>query len=155
MNNFDLFEFIRYLRDIQKVLSLSEYLITVQTGFRYTYGRGKFIINKLSYEPIIETNETSLIEPESNSSQPQSLSSCYILTNDTETCNKADTISGAIQNFLSVPAIGVLMRLSPVISLIDEYSFYAFHKATYDKGFAYFSTLCLEWTNNKWVPPFL
>lgn len=64
------------------------------------------------------------------------------MTNDTETCSKADVVSSAVKNFLSVPAIGVLMRMSPVISLIDEYSFYVFHRANYDRGFQYIIRLC-------------
>jgi hypothetical protein len=47
MENFDVFIFIRYLRDIHKSLLNSEYLVTIQTGFRYNTGHGKFVINKL------------------------------------------------------------------------------------------------------------
>jgi hypothetical protein len=47
------------------------------------------------------------------------------------------------------------MRFSPMISLIDELTFYAYHNANYDRGFKFIVQLCSEWTDNKWVPPFL
>jgi hypothetical protein len=64
------------------------------------------------------------------------------MTNNSETCAKAEEISNTVESFLSVPSIGVLMRLSPVISLVDEYSFYIFHRANYDRGFLYMTQLC-------------
>lgn len=47
------------------------------------------------------------------------------------------------------------MRISPLISLVDEYAFYSYHKANYDKGFKFIVNLCYDWTDGKWVPPFL
>jgi hypothetical protein len=43
---------------------------------------------------------------------------CYFLTNN-HTCDSVNDITDVIGNFLSVPTIGVLMRFSPLISLID------------------------------------
>lgn len=50
MKNFNLFVFIRYLRDIQNAFPIPEYLVTLQAGFRYTIGRGKFIINEFAFK---------------------------------------------------------------------------------------------------------
>lgn len=54
-----------------------------------------------------------------------------------------------------MPMVGVLMRVSPLVSLIDEFAFYVYHRAPYDRGFMFVADLCWNWTNNKWVPPFL
>jgi hypothetical protein len=50
MKNFDVFVFVRFLRDFLRAFKDQEYLITVQAGFRYNTGRGKFIINDFSYK---------------------------------------------------------------------------------------------------------
>lgn len=42
-----------------------------------------------------------------------------------------------------------------MLSLVDEYTFYVYHRAGYDRGFIFLSKLFMEWTNSKWVPPFL
>jgi hypothetical protein len=47
------------------------------------------------------------------------------------------------------------MRFSPLISLVDEYAFYIYHRAKYDRGFRFIVSLCAEWTDGKWVPSFL
>lgn len=54
-----------------------------------------------------------------------------------------------------MPVIGVLMRFSPMISLVDEYAFYIYHRVKYDRGFRFIVKLCAEWTEMKWVPSFL
>jgi hypothetical protein len=51
--------------------------------------------------------------------------------------------------------IGPLIKISPIISLVDEFTFYAYHKSIYDRGFRFIVKLCSEWTENKWVPSFL
>jgi hypothetical protein len=47
------------------------------------------------------------------------------------------------------------MRFSPLLSLIDEYTFYVYHRAGYDRGFIFLSKLFREWTESKWLPPYL
>jgi hypothetical protein len=47
------------------------------------------------------------------------------------------------------------MGISPIISLVDEFALYAYHSPKYDRGFEYVSKVCSEWTDNKWVPPFM
>lgn len=47
------------------------------------------------------------------------------------------------------------MRFSPLISLVDEYTFYIYHRINYDKGFLFIVNLCSNWTDSKWVPSFL
>lgn len=86
---------------------------------------------------------------------PKSVFSCYMLTNDSTICDKAEVISNTIESFISFPSIGILVRFSPLISLVDDLAFYVYHRPSYDKGFQYVKKLCSEWTQNKWIPPFL
>jgi hypothetical protein len=62
MKNFDVFVFVRYLRDAFQVFRTMEFLVTVQTGFRYNTGRGKFIVHELEYEynPNFQTSKIDL-----------------------------------------------------------------------------------------------
>lgn len=129
VKNFDVFVFIRYLRDVHKIFTNQEHLITIQTGFRYNKGRGKFIVNHLEYKQVLDPFTTNILGLESEDKGSNGISSCYLLTDSVDTCHKAETVSEAVVNILSVPAIGVLMRLSPVISLVDDYSFYIYHRA--------------------------
>lgn len=81
--------------------------------------------------------------------------SCYFLSNDSSTCSRAEAISTIIENIISIPTIGVMMRLSPTLSLVDEYAFYVYHMVNYDRGFLFIAKLCSELTDDKWIPPFL
>lgn len=62
------------------------------------------------------------------------------------------TISKAL---ISTPNIGLFLRLSPVIGLIDELSYFTYHEATYDTTTDYMSNLCWNLTNSKWIPYFM
>lgn len=64
------------------------------------------------------------------------------------------SISTAVESVISVSFIGIIVRLSPLISLVDELAMYAYHRPKYDSGFSYLSELFLDWTKGKWVPPF-
>lgn len=65
-------------------------------------------------------------------------------------------VTNSIETVLTIPTVGVLMRLSPLISLVDEYTFYLYHEgANYDKGAKFVIKICSSWTDNKWVPSFL
>jgi hypothetical protein len=69
---------------------------------------------------------------------------------------KSQFISSAVSTALAVPTVGILMRFSPLISLVDEYTFYAYHiGANYDRGLKFTIKMCSDWTNSKWVPSFL
>jgi hypothetical protein len=48
----------------------------------------------------------------------------------------------------------MLVRLSPLIWLVDDFGFYYYHTPNYDSGFDYIAKLCSNWTRGKWVPPF-
>jgi hypothetical protein len=45
--------------------------------------------------------------------------SCYKLTNNVSTCEGVWEVADMVGNVLTLPTIGMLMRLSPLISLID------------------------------------
>lgn len=38
---------------------------------------------------------------------------------------------------------------------MDDLAFYVYHRPKYDKGFEYIVRMCSEWTESKWIPPFL
>lgn len=71
-------------------------------------------------------------------------------------CSQAAVVTETVGTVLAVPTVGLMMRFSPLISLVDEYTFYAYHQnANYDKGAKFMIRLCSDWTDNKWVPSFL
>jgi hypothetical protein len=51
--------------------------------------------------------------------------------------------------------IAQVMKISPLLWAIDEYQFYTYHRANYDRGFIFIANLCWNWTQSKWIPPFL
>ena len=56
---------------------------------------------------------------------------------------------------VSTPTTVQLLRLSPFVIIIDEFSYYAYHTASYDRGFRFLVELCWEFNNAKWIPPAL
>jgi hypothetical protein len=46
----------------------------------------------------------------------------------------------------------LLLRLSPMTLVIDEFSYYAYHKSNYDRNFKFLADLCWRFNNEKWVP---
>lgn len=71
------------------------------------------------------------------------------------TCISGTDYSNIIGDIIATPNIGLIMRITPFIALFDEFSYYAYHQAVYDRGFKYIAELCWNLTNAKWVPPFL
>lgn len=61
----------------------------------------------------------------------------------------------AVSEVSSAPSVTMLLKLSPMFSLIDEYTFYVYHRAKYDRGFTFIAQMCWNVTNSKWVPSFL
>lgn len=47
------------------------------------------------------------------------------------------------------------MRLSTVIAFVDDFSYYQYHEVHYDRSYSSFVYLCWNWTNSRWIPPFL
>lgn len=73
-----------------------------------------------------------------------------------ESCMTAsDEMYTSITYAVSLPAIGVALRLSPVAALVDEFTYYQYHEARYDLGFRYLTEMCWNFTNSKWIPPFI
>lgn len=54
---------------------------------------------------------------------------------------------------VNVPNIGLFIKVSPLLSLIDEFSYFVYHSTPYDKGFTFVINLSWNWTNSKFVPP--
>jgi hypothetical protein len=133
------------------IFGAQDYLVGLQTGFRYLTGESKIIVNDYKIWKSESSNNSVRLE---DIIKPITVI-CQMLTNNTSVCMNTETTSDAIINFLSIPVIGVLMRFSPLISLVDEYAFYIYHRAKYDRGFRFIVSLCAEWTDGKWVPSFL
>lgn len=70
-------------------------------------------------------------------------------------CTAGTEYSNIIGDIIATPNIGLILRITPFIALFDEFSYYAYHQAVYDRGFKYIAELCWNLTNAKWVPPFL
>ena len=56
---------------------------------------------------------------------------------------------------VSTPTAVQLLRLSPFVLVVDEFSYYAYHTTRYDRGFRFLVEWCWEFNNAKWVPPSL
>lgn len=56
------------------------------------------------------------------------------------TCNLTQagrTIQSVSLWVASTPTVVQLLRLSPFVIIIDEFSYYAYHTASYDRGFRF------------------
>lgn len=42
-----------------------------------------------------------------------------------------------VEGVVSTPNVGLMLRVSPVIILFDELSYYAYHSTRYDRGFTF------------------
>lgn len=65
------------------------------------------------------------------------------------------SLQQVVVSVFSVPNLAMLLRLSPLVTLIDEFSYYTYHDAQYDRGFRFIAELCWQINNAKWVPPSL
>jgi hypothetical protein len=63
------------------------------------------------------------------------------------------TLINIIRSAVSIPNIGLLLKVSSLILIVDEFSYFAYRRSAYDSVFGSFSELCWNWTNAKWVPP--
>lgn len=143
VSEMDIMRFVHYVHNHTQ--SLSGYVVAgVYFGFRIYTGKGSF---KYLQEPLLRKIVVS------NLACPFS-SYNNIMT----ACNLAQT-GDAISNFfialLSTPNAILLFRLSPIAIVLDEFSYYAYHEADYDRGFKFFVELCYDINNDRWIPPFL
>jgi hypothetical protein len=70
-------------------------------------------------------------------------------------CLVDQTTANWVINIISLPNVGLFLRITPFIIFLDEFSYYKYHAATYDRSFVIISRLFWNWTNEKWVPIFL
>jgi hypothetical protein len=62
-------------------------------------------------------------------------------------------VANSVGAVVSVPNLGLIMRLTPFILIIDDFSYFVYHNAPYDLSFKYAIDLCWNWTHSKWQPP--
>lgn len=106
------------------------YVACAYFGSRVSIGKGSFIYitqTQLSCSPVVV--------------------SCPFSTYDFATGKCVASIS--LQQFqtyvtgaISTPYILMLLQLSPIVFVIDEFSYYVYHSASYDRGFKFFAQLC-------------
>ena len=72
-----------------------------------------------------------------------------------EKCEFNSRYSSLLAEIISTPNSGLIMRISPFIIILDEFSYYAYHAAKYDRGFQILVEISWNITNTKWVPRFL
>lgn len=60
-----------------------------------------------------------------------------------------------VSSVASVPNVGTLLKLSPLISLIDDFSYFVYHGPVYHSGFTLFAEQCWKVTHSKWDLPAL
>lgn len=49
MKDFDIYVFVRYLRDVYNIFKPQQHVVTVQTGFRYNKGKARFVVTEFQY----------------------------------------------------------------------------------------------------------
>lgn len=109
LEDLDVCVYVRYLRDKLKVLGPTEYLTSVQAGFIYNTGRARFVIDKLEFavDPMPPAQDTPIV--------------CYVGDFDSQAgiCRCPEVINSTMINLISTPTVGILLRISPLLSLMD------------------------------------
>lgn len=60
----------------------------------------------------------------------------------------------ATTNIISIPNVGSLMKVTPLIGLVDDFSYFVYYNSSkVDTAFSFVSELCWNWTHNKWQLP--
>lgn len=54
---------------------------------------------------------------------------------------------------MSIPNIGLLLKVTPFLQIIDELSYFVYHNVSYDFNFQFASNLSWNWTRCKFAPP--
>jgi hypothetical protein len=63
-------------------------------------------------------------------------------------------VISTVKTIISVPNIGLIIKISPFINLVDDFSYFVYSDTTnFDIGFRFVSELCWNLTHSKWVPP--
>lgn len=144
------------------VTPLTNYYITgIYFGFRIYTGRGSFTYSSVPQLALtnVATGSLSVVPPSSlpsrNNSQMEV--SCSISTYNTSTSQCQLSSSGwllydIILQVVSTPNAVILLRLSPLMLVADEFSYYAYHQSHYDANFQFLADLCWDFNNEKWVP---
>lgn len=55
-------------------------------------------------------------------------------------------------NVMSVPNINIFLKITSILRLIDDFSYYRYHLSPYDSKFKVLAELAWNITNFKWVP---
>lgn len=66
-----------------------------------------------------------------------------------------DWLYQILLDIISSPSGVILLRLSPIVAVLDELSYYAYHTSQYDASFKNIAEFCWRLNNAKWIPPFL
>lgn len=60
----------------------------------------------------------------------------------------------AVKACIQIPNIGLLIKITPLIALIDDLSYFVYYNLTrFNTGFRFFSELSWNWTHSKWDLP--
>lgn len=116
----------------------SQYLTTLQGSVKYYKGKSTFTFDELKW-----------------SMKKKPSLDCVLSTYDIKhgKCIATQSISQAVESVVTIPNIGLLIKISPLLTLIDDFSYFVYHMPIYDKGFTFVTNLSWNWTNGKWVPP--
>lgn len=159
-SSLDVLSFSKYVHT--SVVSLSGYYVVGMTfGFRIYTGRGSFTYTDSPQVSSVTAATGLLIPyepplPNSSLAEPMCVLSSYNVSN--QNCVMS-TLGKKTYNLfldiLSFPNAVLFLQLSPITTIVDEFSYYAYHKSQYDRGFIFISGLCWQFNNEKWVPPML
>lgn len=147
VTNLDLWMFLSY---VGTITNLTNYYVTGgYFGFRIYWGYGNFILTSdpQFLRSAIPSNQTPTSTNQTNQSNQKFLIPSY--------AREYNFTYDILLGILSTPSAIILLQLSPLVIVLDDYSYYAYHSAGYDRGFKLIVEFTWELNNKRWIPPFL
>lgn len=131
--NLSLLQFCLFAANIYPNI-IEQYIVGLQAGFRFYTGKGSFSLDFVDF---------SVNKKVFTCAASATFSSC-----------SADSlVQKALQNLLSAPNLGLVVKMILMIRLIDDATYYVYHKTQYDNFFSHLSRLSWNLTNAKLIIP--
>lgn len=108
--------------------------MALQAGFRFYVGKGMFQFKEVGFR-VSRTCHLSEYNP------------------NLQQCVRNEVVASLIRGSLQIPNLGLILKVSSLLELIDDFSYFAYRATMFDSGFGEIAKQCWNWSNNKWLPP--
>lgn len=80
--------------------------------------------------------------------------SCLLPDDDTnETCLATTSLKARIiLNSISLPDLAIIIRVTHIFSIVDDFTYFRYHKSYYGEKFTMFTSIMWNLTNEKFIP---